>query len=165
MVGVHDPDQLAHRNKVLEQGDPGKQDIILVAVRPCAAGRFKQADDPAAVVGAREARAFTTAAAAAEDAGKPVVLAGPAGDRPYETVLQAAMALQTTQVVVGASQEGIDGQEEEIRHDWELLADEGEGVSIEIMPDSRRAVEPGEVWPDRRGAQVIRRVLPRLLCA
>jgi Amino acid permease len=96
VVGVHDPEQLDHLNGVLEHSDPGKQDVILVAVKPGDPAHFQQADEPDQVVGEWEVRVFTTAVAAAEDAGKPVVLVGLVGDRPYGTVLQAARALQST---------------------------------------------------------------------
>ena len=93
VVGVHDPEQLDHLNGVLERSDAGKQDVILVAVKPGDTAHVQQASEPDQVVGEWEVRVFTTAVAAAEDAGKPIVLVGMIGDRPYATVLQAACAL------------------------------------------------------------------------
>jgi amino acid transporter len=135
VVGVHDPEQLGHLNGVLEHSDPGKQDVILVAVKPGDPAHFQQADEPDQVVGEWEVRVFTTAVAAAEDAGKPVVLVGLVGDRPYGTVLQAARALQSTNVVVGVSEQGVEAQTEKIQSDWQHMAAQAGDVHVEIVPD------------------------------
>ena len=71
-----------------------------------------------------------------EDMGKPVVLVG---DRPYGTVLQAARALQSTNVVVGASQQGVEPQTGEIQSDWQHMAAQDGGFHVEIVPDDKGA--------------------------
>ena len=139
VVGVHDPEQLDHLNGVLEHNDPAKQDVILVAVKPGDPADLDRGDEPDQVVGEWEVRVFTTAVAAAEDAGKPVLLVGLVGDRPYGTVLQAARSLQSSNVVVGVSELGTAWQTEEIRSDWQHMAACDGTVHVEIVPDGEAA--------------------------
>ena len=139
VVGVHDPDQLSHLNGVLEHSDPGKQDVILVAVKPGNPAELEDGDEPGQVVGEWEVRVFTTAVAAAEDAGKPVTLIGLVGDRPYGTVLQAAHSLQSGNVIVGLSEQGVEWQTGEIQSDWQHMAPCDEDVHVEIVPDDNSA--------------------------
>ena len=84
VVGVHDPDQLHHLNGVLEKSDPSQQDVILVAVKSTDPADLERCTEPNEVVGEWEVRVFTTAVAAAEDAGKPVTLVELSGDRHTE---------------------------------------------------------------------------------
>ncbi len=135
VVGVHDPEQLDHLNVVLEHSDPVKQEVILVAVKPGDPAELQHGDKPGEVVGDWEVRVFTTAVAAAEDAGKPVVLIGLVGKRPYGTVLQAALSLRSSNVVVGVSERGVEQQTKEIRSDWLGIADGESDVHVEIVPD------------------------------
>lgn len=139
VVGVHDPDQLAHLNKVLEHNDPSGQDVILVAVKPSDAAGSDQADEPTRVVGEWEIRVFTTAVAAAEDMGKPVVLVGLMGDRPYEVILRAAMSLQSSNVVLGASEQGVEWETKQIDQDWRQIANSRDSIRVEIKPDGKAA--------------------------
>ena len=138
VVGVHDPDQLAHLNGVLERSDPGRQDVILVAVKP---GRddLARMSEPDQVVGDWEVRVFSTAVKVAEDLGKPVTLVGLVGERPYGTVLQAALSLQSGNVVVGASEQGIDWEADQIRQDWRQIAGRRGSMEVEIKPDDEGA--------------------------
>ena len=134
VVGVHDPAQLGHLGGVLEHSEPGKRDVILVAVRPGDPADLPK-DKPDDVVSEWEVRVFTTAVAAAEDAGKPVMLVGLVGDRPYGTVLQAARSLQSSDVVVGVSEQGVEWQTKQIRSDWQHMAPPGGAMHVEIAPD------------------------------
>ena len=135
VIGVHDPERLDHLTGVLERSDPAQQDLILVAVKPGNPADLPPGDKPDRVVGEWEVRVFTTAVAAAEDAGKPVRLIGLVGERPYGTVLQAALSLQSTEVVVGVSEQGLEQQSDEIRSDWADLAATHDHVHVEIVPD------------------------------
>lgn len=110
----HESDQLAHLHGVLERSDPMNQDVVLVTVEPGNAADVDQSDDLEQVVGDWEVRVFTTTAAVAEDAGKLVILVRLVGDRPYGTVLQAAQSLRSSSVVVGALEQSIAWQTEEI---------------------------------------------------
>ena len=135
VVGVHDPEQLDHLNGVLEHSDPATQDVILVAVKPGDAADLQHGEESSDVVGEWEVRVFTTAVAAAEDLGKPVVLVGLVGDRPYGTVLQAARSLQSSNVILGLSERGTESQVEEIESDWAGMAEITCAVHVEIVPD------------------------------
>ena len=138
VVGVHDPDHLAHLNQVLERSDPGRQDVILVAVKP---GRddLARMSEPDQVVGEWEVRVFSTAVKVAEDLGKPVTLVGLVGELPYGTVLQAALSLQSGNVVMGASEQGIDWETDQIRQDWQQIAGRRGSIQVEIKPDDEGA--------------------------
>lgn len=133
VVGIHDPDQLAHLARLLEQNDPARQDVVLVAVHAGAPGEG-EGEDAEQIVGDWETRVFTTAVAAAEDAGKPVALVGTSGKRPYRVVLEAAGCLQLQRVVFGASELGIGRQARQIRADWHDIG-ENRPVRLEILPD------------------------------
>ncbi len=149
---MHDPEQLDHLNGVLERSDPGKQDVILVAVKSEDAANLQHGDKPDRIVGEWEVRVFTTAVAAAEDAGKPVTLVGIVGKRPYETVLQAARSLESGVVVVGISDQGLEWQAEQIRSDWRQMAKSAGTVHVEIVPDDQGTptgidLEPADAAP------------------
>ncbi len=134
VVGVHDPDQLAHLNQVLERSEPGRQDVILVAVKPGEAD-LEPTDEPDKIVGEWEVRVFSTAVKVAEDLGKPVTLVGLAGDRPYGAVLQAALSLRSGNVVLGASGQGTGWQADQVRQDWQRIAEPRATIHVEIKPD------------------------------
>ncbi len=134
VVGVHDPDQLGHLTGVLEESDPSKQDVILIAVKAAGSTDLQRCTEPD-VVGEWEIRVFTTAVAAAEDTGKPVTLVGLSGDQPYGTILQAACALESGEVVVGVSEHGVDWQVEEIRSNWHHMSAQAGAVHVKVTPD------------------------------
>ncbi len=139
VVGVHDPKQLTHLDRMLHDSDPKRLDIILVAVKAAAPIEAGTPDDETRVVGEWESRVFSTAVAVAEKEGKPVTLVGLAGDRPYGVVLQAAALLQSTQVVFGESEQGQAWQADQIRDDWLRMPDKVAAVSVEIVPDGEEA--------------------------
>jgi hypothetical protein len=62
-------------------------------------------------------------------------LVGLVGDRPYGTVLQAARALQSTNVVVGLSEQGVEAQTKKIQSDWQHMAAQAGDIHVEIVPD------------------------------
>ena len=134
VVGVHDPDQLSHLSRLLEQANTVEQDIILVAVHGDQNTSSESDGEAEQVVGKWEERVFTTAVAAAEDAGKPVAMMGMAGDHPYRVVLEAAQSLQSNHIVFGVSEHGIGWQTEQIRQDW-LEIGQARFVRVEIVPD------------------------------
>ena len=76
-----------------------------------------------------------------------MTLVGLVGDRPYGTVLQAARLLQSGDVVVGASEQGVERQAGEIRGDWQHLAACGEAMHVEIVPDGDGAPTCLELGP------------------
>ena len=131
VVGVYDPEQLIHLDRLLDRADPAAQDIILVAVHP---GATDDCDDAEAVVGEWENRVFTVAVASAEKAGKPVTLAGVVGEGHYARLLQSAVCLRSDQVVVGQTGDEPAAQREQIEREWDRLGEHGP-VLVEILPD------------------------------
>ena len=150
VVGVHDPDQLHHLDVLLAREDRAGRDIILVAVNTDGSSPPDDRDDDAAhVVGEWENRVFTTAVACAEDAGQPVTLVALRSEDPYLAVLQAAGCLQSTEVVLGTGEQGLEAQSRRIRHDWEQI-DDGR-VSVEIIPDGPGTSTVIKLGADRAG--------------
>ncbi len=144
VVGVHDPDRLAHLDVLLARADGADRDIILVAVNTDGSQPLADRDDDAReVVGAWENRVFTTAVAAAEDAGRPVALMALRSDEPYGAVLRAAGCLQSTRIVLGSGERGVEAQARRIRREWDELGHargngQGHGrTRVEIVPDGR----------------------------
>ena len=142
VVGVHDPDHLAHLDVLLARDADRTRDVILVAVNTQRARDWRdgetnaEADDDAKeTVGEWENRVFTTAVASAEDAGRPVALVALRNADPYLAVLRAARCLRTTDIVFGEAERGVEWQSDAIRRDWEQVSDRHGGLHVEIVPD------------------------------
>ena len=138
VVGVHDPEHLEHLDVLLRRQNGEGRDVILVAVNSQGGDQLQDRDDDAKqVVGAWENRVFTTAVAAAEDAGRPLALLGLRSSGPYRGVLEAAACLRSRDVVFGLSERGLEWQTGEIRRDWDRMDNHSDGVRIEIVSDKR----------------------------
>ena len=135
VVGVHDPQALAHLTRLLKDSDPKAQDIVVVAVRTDGTRDGDEARDERVVVGDWETRVFSTAVAAAEKEGKPIALVGLAGERPYGIVLQAAACLHSTEIVFGLAGAGEAWEKDQVRQDWTRMSEATAAVHVEILPD------------------------------
>src|SRR5438067_1239010 len=72
LVAAHDPNNLKHLDKVLEETDPKERDIVMLSVNLNAQPTTKELSDPAHVVGECETSVFSKVVYAAEKVGKPV---------------------------------------------------------------------------------------------
>jgi len=77
---------------------------------------------------------FSAAVAVAEKAGKPITLVGlPSGDR-YETILQAAGALQASRLVLDASsKDSVEEQSQDVRAAWTRLSEHRHAFTVTIV--------------------------------
>lgn len=137
LVAIHDPDNLRHLEKVLEETDPKKQDVVALSVNTKSPDDIKAPDKEAGqVVDDYETRVFSKVVHAAEKAGKPVSLVAVPGKDPYGLILQAAQKLRSSRVVTNLSSTVSPGeQEQEIEQAWEQLPAPRPPISVEIVPD------------------------------
>lgn len=134
LVAVHETDRLAHLETVLADSDPAKIDVTAVLVN-AACSTEQLSDDKAAamIVDAWETLVFTAVVAVAEKAGRPITLVGlPSGDR-YETILEAAGALQLSRLVLDASsKDSVEEQSGNVRAAWTRLSEHRHVISVTI---------------------------------
>jgi len=134
LVAVHETDRLAHLETVLADSDPAEIDVTAVLVN-AACSTERLSDDKAAekIVDAWETQVFSAAVAVAEKAGKPITLVGlPSGDR-YATILQAAVALQASRLVLDvSSKDSVEEQSHDVRAAWTRLLEHRHAISVTI---------------------------------
>jgi amino acid transporter len=135
LVTVHNPDNLQHLYKVLEETDPNERDIIVLSVNSNVQRPPEEIADPAQVMDECETSIFSQVVHAAEKVGKPVRLIAIPGPDPYELILQAALQLRSSRVVMGASAGmTVQEQQQKITAAWDRLSLPGT-LCIEIVPD------------------------------
>ncbi len=134
LVAVHETDRLKHLEEALAENDPAKTDMTAVLVNTaCSSEQLSDDKAAATIVDAWETRVFSAAVAVAEKAGKPITLVGlPSGDR-YETILQAAGALQASRLVLDASsKDSVEEQSHDVRAAWTRLSERRQAISVTI---------------------------------
>ena len=135
VVGVHDPNRLAHLDALLSRGDRSDRDVVLVAVKADTSKDGMAVDAGAAeAFGGWENRVFTTAVASAGDAGRPVAMMSLRGDS-YGGVLEAALCVEAPKVVFGLSKRGLDWQRDRIERGWGELGQGRGSLHVEILPE------------------------------
>ncbi|HEV8725620.1 MAG TPA: APC family permease [Candidatus Binatia bacterium] len=141
LVPVHDPDSLRHLQKVLDEFDPEKVDVVVLSVNVNAAEENRDlAMQAEQVVDNYETLVFSRVVHVAEKAGKPVSLVAVAGKEPYFLILQAADKLRSSRTVVGLSfTVSASQQEQEVRLAWERLPAPRPTVTLEIVGGKRQA--------------------------
>ncbi len=141
LVAVHDPNNLRHLEKVLEETDPKKLDVVVLSVNSRSPDAGREANQEAGqVIDDCETRVFSKVVHAAEKAGKPVSLVAVPGRDPYSLILQAAQKLRSSRVVTSLSSTVSPGeQEQEIERAWEQLPVARPLISVEIVPDHDRS--------------------------
>ena len=104
LVPVRDPNTLAHLKWVLDHTDTEKQDIVVMTVRVLHGPDTGFRDmDSARVFRDYEQGLFTRVVAVAEREGRPVKLLVVPSSNVGDAIAQAAVSLQSTEVVVGES--------------------------------------------------------------
>ncbi|HEY3132507.1 MAG TPA: APC family permease [Acidobacteriota bacterium] len=137
VVAVHDPNNLQHLKKVLEENDSAKSDVVVLSVNPNAPQRAREDQKLAErVMDECETRVFSNVVHVAEEVGKPALLVAIPGKDPYNLIMQAAQKLRSSRVVISrSSHTSLDKQEQEIRQAWEQLRQPRPQISVQIVPD------------------------------
>jgi amino acid transporter len=135
LVPVHDPDSLSHLQKVLDEFDPEKLDVIVFSVNVDAAEKSRDLAMLAEqVVDNYETVVFSRVVHLAEKVGKPVSLVAVAGSEPYQLILQAAGKLRSSRIVVGLSSVvSASKQEQEVYLAWEQSPEPRPTVTLQIV--------------------------------
>ena len=138
LVYAADTDRLEHLDRVLDETDTEKQDVIVLVVHklePTASA--EHALDLNQVCAAPELEMLTKAVAEAEKAGKPVTLmVAPARD-PYCAVVHTAQKLQSSCVVVQqAPGLGPEEMAQSFGRAWEQLPPRVP-LTVEVVPDGK----------------------------
>jgi hypothetical protein len=141
LVPVHDPDSLSHLQKVLDEFDPEKLDVIVLSVNVDAAEQSRDlALQAEQVVDNYETVVFSRVVHLAEKAGKPVSLVAMTGKEPYPLILQAAEKLRSFCIVVGLSSVvSASQQEREVNLAWEQLPAPRPTATLEIVGGNHQA--------------------------
>jgi amino acid transporter len=137
LVAVHDPDNLAHLERVLETTDVKETDIVVISVKT-EDGREvdEDIDDPRKIIDQCETSIFSNVVYTAEKVGKPVSLLAVPGRDPYRLILQAAQRLHSSRVVISqSSQLGPARQKDRVIQAWSEVKSPKEPVRVEIVPD------------------------------
>lgn len=140
LVAVHDPNNLHHLQKTLEENDPKKTDVVVLSVNPSAPQEPRKSKEGAEqVMDEYETRVFSKVVYAAEKAGKPVSLIAVPGRDPYNLILQAAQKLHSSRVVISQSLwTPLVEQEQKVSQAWEQLQEPRPPLSVELVPDDNR---------------------------
>jgi hypothetical protein len=137
LVAVHDPHNVRHLEKVLEETDPSESDVVVISVNSKPPdGNSHPGKEGEQVVEDFETQVFSNVVYAAERIGKPVSLVAVRGNDPYGLILQAAQKLLSSRVVVSPSVSVSPGeQEQETKEAWEQLPGPRPAMTLEIIPD------------------------------
>jgi hypothetical protein len=104
LVPVRDPNSLAHLKWVLDRTDTQKQDIVVMTVRPLRGPDTGYTDFASErVFRDYEQALFTRVVSLAEREGRPVKLLVVPSSSVADAIAQAAVSLQSTEIVVGES--------------------------------------------------------------
>ncbi len=143
LVPVHDPNSLRHLQKVLDEFDPEKVDVVVLSVNVNAAEEDRHlAMQAEQVVDNYETLVFSRVVHLAEKVGKPVSLVAVAGTEPYSLILQAADKLRSSRTVVGLSSAvSASQQEQELRLAWGRLPAPRPTVILEIVGGNQAPIQ------------------------
>jgi hypothetical protein len=141
LVAVHDPNNLAHLEKVLDENDPSLTDVVVLSVNSdCPDAASEDPTHPDEVIDLCETKVFSKVVYIAEKFGKPVHLLAVPGASVYQLILLAASRLRSSRVTISLSEKGsAETQEREIVVAWEGLARPRPKLCVEIVPDGEEA--------------------------
>jgi amino acid transporter len=141
LVAIHDPNNLTHLEKVLDETNPSEADVVVLSINPDAP-EADSANPPTGeeVLNAYETKIFSKAVYVAEKVGKPAHLMAVSGRDVYELILVAASRLRSSRAVVSLSERvGAEEQARQIASAWDHLPRPRPELRIEIMPDGEEA--------------------------
>jgi len=156
LVEANDPSHLEHLQHVLDELNPDKQDVVVMAVHqvgPLGAGDFRLQPDQ--ICASREVALFSKVVTIAEKAGKHVELLTVPGRDDYAAVVQAAQQLESSRIVTTASPRmPSDEQARQVGHAWEQLPAPRPALTLEIVPPGRSEAQifalgphQPQLWP------------------
>jgi len=152
---VRDHRRLWHLQRVLEKTNVRRHDIVVMTVRPLSAGvgEYGLRDDQ--LFAEDEQELFSHVVSLAEKQGKSVeLLVVPAVD-PFDAMVQTAIRLQASRLVVGVSARmQSDDLARHIGLAWEKVPEPRHAFSLEITSPDRPSVfvnlgpHPPRLWPE-----------------
>jgi len=155
LVAVRDHRRLWHLQRVLEKTNVRRHDIVVMTVRPLSAGvgEYGLRDDQ--LFAEDEQELFSHVVSLAEKQGKSVeLLVVPAVD-PFDAMVQTAIRLQASRLVVGVSARmQSDDLARHIGLAWEKVPEPRHAFSLEITSPDRPSVfvnlgpHPPRLWPE-----------------
>ena len=136
LVEACNPDHLEHLQRVLQDVNPDKQDVVVIAVHrlaPFSVGDYRLPPDQ--ICSNREVELFSKVVSLAEKAGKHVeLLTVPAADD-ATALMVAAQQLDASRIVASPSQHlSFDEQARLVGQAWEQLPEPRRGLTLEIVP-------------------------------
>jgi amino acid transporter len=141
LVAVHDPGNLSHLAKVLDENNPAETDVVVISINPdCPDAESENPTKPEEVIDLCETRVFSKVVYIAERAGKPAYLMAVPGKDVYALILLAAHKLRSARAVMSLSEKGgVEEQERQIARAWENLSRPRPELTVEILPDGEEA--------------------------
>jgi amino acid transporter len=157
LVEVSSPDQLEHLQRVLQNLNPAKQDVVVMTVHrlaPFSASDYRLRPDQ--ICSNREVDLFSKVVSVAEKAGKHVELLTVPAENEATALMVAAQQLDAARVVVSqAPHLTPEEQARLIGQAWELLPEPRHGLTLEIMPPHggkpflfSLGPHPPRLWPN-----------------
>ena len=105
LVAIHDPHNLSHLEKVLEENDPSATDVVVISINAdCPDADSENPSSPEEVIDRYETLVFSKAVYIAEKAGKPAYLMAAPGKDVYALILLAAHRLRSSRAVMSLSE-------------------------------------------------------------
>ena len=154
LVAVRSKDNLEHLRRTLHKTNLGRNDIVVMTVRPVAPDSEYDLKGEQ-VFGAEEKEVFSTVVNVAEKEGKHVELLVVPGIDPIEVLVQTANQLKVSRLVTGVSPR-MSSEElaRRIGLAWEHLAEPRHPFSLEIITPNRPSTyvnlgpHPPRLWPE-----------------
>ena len=136
LVAVHDPGNMAHLRRVLEETNTEGTDVVVISVN----GNCPEGGKPEDIISSCETKVFSSVVHVGEKAGKPAFLLAVPGEGVYELILLAASRLRSSRIVISLSESAdAEEQERQIAEAWENLPRPRPDLVAEIMPDGEEA--------------------------
>ena len=105
LAAIHDPANLSHLQKVLEESDPAHTDVAVISINAdCPDAESEDPTKPEEVISLCETKVFSKAVYIGEKVGKPASLFAVPGKNVYELILLASSRLRSSRVVLSLSQ-------------------------------------------------------------
>ena len=155
LVAVRDGSTMAHLDSVLHKTNLRRHDVIVMTMRPIAAGAGEYALGENQLFTDYEQELFSKVVTKAEKEGKPVNLVVVPGVDPFDAMVQTAAKLKVSRLVTGVSLR-MDSAElaSRIGLAWEQLPEPRHPFSLEVISPGRPSIyvnlgpHPPRLWPE-----------------